>query len=225
MNKKDEKKKILVIISSKNPKKILIENINNIYKFIVSKEYNFKICIVDSESSDFSVYNIIKDAYPMIELHFVKNKNYEYGAYKYGFSLYPNYDIYICLQDTLLLTKEIDLSKINDETCYSFDCYKGFKGWGAKNGEKVKHNAYALLKNCDLTYKDKIHGKFNLVVHNSFFVSNHVIKDIFKTLINPPITKTDSGCYERIFGLYFIKKNIKTINLQDYVKKFHGNRM
>ena len=45
------------------------------------------------------------------------------------------------------------------------------------------------------------------------------MKDMFETLINPPYNKEGSCCYERIFGLYFLLKNIETIDLKPFINK------
>ena len=50
------------------------------------------------------------------------------------------------------------------------------------------------------------------------------MKDIFVTLTIPLIDKDGSCFYERNFGLYFIIKNIHTIDLQNYVTKYNGQR-
>lgn len=60
--------------------------------------------------------------------------------------------------------------------------------------------------------------------HCSFIVTNNTIKNIFDILINPPKNKQESCSYERVFGLYFIIKEIKTTNIKNYVNKFNGGR-
>ena len=44
--------------------------------------------------------------FPNVEIFFIKNKNYEYGAWKYALSIYPNYDIYFCIQDSIIVKKK-----------------------------------------------------------------------------------------------------------------------
>lgn len=79
-------------------------------------------------------------------------------------------------------------------------------------------------KNVKLEYKEIINTNFNLATHSSFIATNYTIKNIFETLINPPKNKEESCCYERLFGLYFIIKKLKTINISERIKKIHGNR-
>ena len=218
-------------------------------------DYNeYKICIIDSDSNNFEKYNIIKNIFPLVDIHYVKNKNYEYGVYKYGFSKYPNYDIYYCTQDTCIIKKKIDLTRINNNSCYCCCQENGFSHHiSIKELEQLEKIAEDL-QNTNLNYKslagnysdilnksycsecirigntlcslgkydkDKriIDTNFNIAQFQSFIVSNFVMKDMFETLINPPYNKEGSCCYERIFGLYFLLKNIETIDLTPFINK------
>ena len=82
-----------------------------------------------------------------------------------------------------------------------------------------------LLRNVDLEYKKIIDTNFTLATHCSFICTNYTIKNLFETLINPPINKNGSCCYERLFGLYFIIKKYNTINISDKVNKIHNRRI
>lgn len=213
------KKSILFIISSKNPSGILIKNITNLNKFF-DDEYEKKICIVDSSSTNFDQYNDISNKYPSIDINFIENKNWEYGAYKYAYNKYPNYDIYCCLQDTSTVIENIDLSKITDNTAFTFHHNSGFY-----SDPSLKNKLSGeLLKNVNLEYSGIIDISFTLATHNLFIVTNYTIKDIFETLINPPQNKRGSKCYERLFGLYFIIKNYETINISKKIHKINGKR-
>ena len=72
--------------------------------------------------------------------------------------------------------------------------------------------------------KGVIDTNFTLAQHSIFIVNNYIMKDIFMTLINPPINKAGSCIYERNFGLYFLIKKINTIDLNKYMDKIHGKR-
>ena len=85
-----------------------------------------------------------------------------------------------------------------------------------------KNLGISLLQNTNLEYENIINTNFNLACHNTFICTNSVLKDIFNTLINPPIDKKGCCSYERLFGLYFILKNINTINLNPFVQKTRG---
>lgn len=220
MNEKDSK--ILVIISSKNPTHLLIENIHALYNRQFLDNSNTTICVVDSNSDDFRVYDTVKKMFPKVEIYFIKNKNYEYGAYKYGLSLYPDHDIFICIQDSFILNKKkIILDLVDDNNCYTYHNFTGFDcGWWGNIPVSLFKNS---LLEIDIN-EIKNDKTFCLATHNSFIVNNVVMKDLFKTLNEPPICKGGSCAYERIFGLYFIKKKVKTIDLRQYVSKINGKR-
>ena len=209
---------LLIIICSKNPTEILIKNIINLYK--IFNIYDLKICIIDSCSTDLTIYNEISKKFPLIEIHFPNNKNYEYGAYKYAYFKYPDYDIYCCIQDSFLIVKNIDISKIDDKTVFKYYHNSGFN-----SHKSIKSLGIELLRNVDLEYKKIIDTNFTLATHCSFICTNYTIKNLFETLINPPINKNGSCCYERLFGLYFIIKKYNTINISDKVNKIHNKRI
>ena len=211
----------LIIICSKSPNPKLYECINKLYKIQIGNDLNYKICVIDSDSEDLTNYELIKNDFPNVDLCFVKNKNYEYGAWKYGYSTFPNFDIYICIQDSIIIKKKIPLDVVNDEYSYTFDKYNT----GYFHDPALKEEGMKFMEDSGLDYKDEINAWFPLAQHSSFIVSNSVIKDIFLTLKHPPTNKAGSCIYERNFGLYFVlKKNKKTINLYDYMDKIHGNR-
>ena len=108
--------KILIVISSRYPNYQLENTIENIYKYQDFKKYIIDICIVDSDSSTFYTYIKLKNKYPNILIELSQNCNYEYGAYKKGYELYPDYDVYFCVQDTVYMTKEINFSAFTDSS-------------------------------------------------------------------------------------------------------------
>ena len=65
-------KSLLITICSKDPKILLIENIITLNK--IFNEYETKICIIDSDSKDFAIYNEIYENHPLIDIHFIKIK-------------------------------------------------------------------------------------------------------------------------------------------------------
>ena len=212
------KPKILIVICSKSPNDNLYNCLEQLYK--IQMNDNTNICIVDSDSDNFDNYNKVKEKYPSIDIQYAKNKNYEYGAWKYAYMLYPNYDIYICIQDTLIINKQLDLNIVDDNNAYTYMYPNGFY-----SHLEIKPDAIQLLKDVKLNYKDIIDTNFIISMHSSFIVNNYVMKNIFETLIHPPINKHGSCSYERIFGMYFILKNIKTHNLEKYFRKINGKRI
>jgi hypothetical protein len=164
-------------------------------------------------------YNKIQNDFADVEICFVKNKHYEYGAWKYALTTYQNYDIYFCIQDTTTITEYINLDVINNNTAYTFHNHSGYY-----SHDCIKDKGIAMFENSGLDYKSIIDTHFNLAQHCIFIVNNYVIKDLFDTLIIPPIDKEGSCITERNFGVYFLLKNINTIDLNQYMHKIHGQR-
>lgn len=210
----------LVVICSKSPNIFLYECIESLYKIQIVNESNYKICIIDSDSDDLSYYEKVKIDFPNVEIFFIKNKNHEYGAWKYALSIYPNYDIYFCIQDSIIVKKKIDLNIVDDINTYTCSNNSGYN-----SHISIKHLGIENLKNSDLNYETLIDTYFNLAQHNIFIVNNDVMKNIFDTLQIPPTNKNGSCFYERNFGLYFIIKRINTIDLNNYIIKCNGKRL
>lgn len=84
--------------------------------------------MVDSCSDDFSEYIKVKQQYPEVEIMLTNNINYEFGAYKQAYTLYNDYDIYMCIQDNMIFNNDqVDLSQIsNDRVCVMASCRNGF---------------------------------------------------------------------------------------------------
>ena len=212
--------KILIIICSKFPNPYLYESINKLYNIQIKNNSDYKICIVDSDSNDITNYTKIQNKFPEVDICLCKNINYEYGAWKYGYTKYPDYDIYICLQDTTIIYKQIDISKVNDQTVYNFINISGFY-----SHPNIKELGIRMLKDSPLDYPKIIDTRFMLSQHNIFVVNNNIMKDIFDNLTIAPIDKNGSCSYERLFGIYFILKNINCIPLGNYINKVHGKRI
>ena len=240
-------KNVLIIICSRNPNSILhmcVESLLKYQTFIKDNDmddiFNYKIIIVDSNSTNKDGYNLIKNKYKDIEIYFAKNINYEIGAYKIGFNLYPNFDFYYCIQDSIILKKKIDMSLVNDTTVFIPQRITGF--WTTKmcqgnlSEQELKHELWdsnrtinriknKLLLNCKLPYQDLIDKRFCLCLHNTFVVTKKIIVDIFDTFDILPTSKRQSCAYERLLGMYFILKKIKTIEaMGTHFNKIHCKR-
>ena len=219
----DIKSRVLIVISSKTPNPMLYKCIDNLHKIQINSDLGnfYKICVVDSNSDDYTNYNNIKKDFPNVDIDFANNKNYEYGAWKYAYSKYPNYDKYICIQDTLLITKQIPIDIVTSNSAYTFtDHDKGFL-----SHIEIKPVGMSFLNNSSLTNYEDLGDNFIIATHSSFIVNNERMKDLFDTLREPPTNKDGSCAYERVFGLYFQLKNIKREPLQNYFSKIHGGRL
>lgn len=214
----EKKLKTLIVICSKSPNNYLYNCVEQLYN--IQMDDNTKMCIVDSDSDNFDNYNKVKEKYPSVDIQYAKNKNYEYGAWKYAYALYPDYDIYICIQDSIIIHKRIDLNIVDNNNVYTYGCVGGFN-----IHPEIKPLAIQLLDGVNLNYKDIIDTDFNLAAHSSFVVNNYVIKNIFETFTKLPTNKDGSCSYERLLGMYFILKNIKTHELGgNYMTKHSGGR-
>jgi hypothetical protein len=185
----------------------------------MTDERKYKICVIDSDSDDLTNYEKVIEEFPSVEIFFIKNKNYEYGAWKYAVTEFPDYDVYFCIQDTIIINKYINLDILNNNVAYAY-----YNHSGSYSGPWTKEKGINILINSGLDYKSIIDTYFNLATHNIFIVNNNIMKDIFTTLTIPPIDKIESCAYERNFGIYFIVKNVMTVDISDYVSKYHGGR-
>ena len=208
----------MICISSKYPNPNLYTCIQKIYEH-TDPTVEYEIHVIDSDSEDIQYYNKVKEHFPEVEFHYIKNKNYEYGAWKYILDTYPLFDTYFCIQDSLHLQNRIDVAKVNDVTAYSFHCNVGYL-----NFEHAKEYSRGCLELGELSCR-LVDTFFTIATHNSFVVSRNTLEDMFRCLIVPPETKFGSCSYERLFGIYFLEKNIYTIDMAPYVNKNHGGRL
>jgi len=88
----------------------------------------------------------------------------------------------------------------------------------------IKPMGIEYLESTNLNYESIINDRFTLAFGCMFVVTNSIMNDIFKTLTIPPINKDGSCVYERTFGLYFILKNINTVNIRESIHKNYGKR-
>lgn len=214
---------IRIVISSKSPNPYLYECISNLYRIQIAKDFDqglenqYKIMVVDSDSDDFTEYDKVSRDFPDVEIHFVKNKFYEYGAWKYASELYPTSDIYFCIQDTNLLQHYIDLSLIQENRVYTFQIDSGFD-------LEIRELCRQLLAPSGLEYEPYFGRNFCIATHCIFIVKKDTITDIFRTLPIPPTNKFGANSIERIFGLYFILRGIETMDMSQNIQKIHGSR-
>jgi hypothetical protein len=215
---------ILVVICSKFPNDILINSIDSLKENQINNDHDqknkYKIIVVDSGSNNFVVYEKINILFPDVNICYIQNKNYEYGAYKYAIQNFQDFDIYICLQDSCIISKYIDLSVVNEMTAYIYYDQSGYQ-----SHLSIKEKGKNFLKHDQIIFDKIINERFTLATHCFLIVTKNVMIDIFKTLTIPPQDKDGSCIYERNFGIYFILKEMKTINVSDKIRKIHNMRM
>ncbi len=212
--------KTLIVISSKSPNNILLQCIEELYKIqIKNNKSEYKICVIDSDSDKYDVYFKVKKQFPDVEIYIIKNKNYEYGAWKKAYEIYPNFNIYFCIQDSMIITKQIDLNDLNDTNAYIWKHNSGYFSHPVIKDKGIEH-----IKTTNLNYQDIIDTHFSLAYGSIFIVTNKTLDDMLHTLTILPTDKTGSCVYERSLGIYFICKNINTIDIGNNLVKIHSNR-
>lgn len=209
----------MICICSKFPNQQLYTCIRELYKHQISSQHRYEIHVVDSDSDDMMYYDEVTKDFPDVHLHMIENKHYEYGAWNYIVNLYPAFDVYFCIQDSTIIHRGIDLTPIDNTTVYTFHHCSGFY-----HHMEIKPLGLSILNRGPLDYQPYVDYPFNLAQHCSFIVNNSIIKNMFSELKVPPVNKEGSCCYERIFGIYFLSKNIHTIDLYNYMNKIHGDR-
>jgi len=107
--------RLLIIINSKLPNPNLNKFIKSIIELI---EYNiyYKLCIIDNDSDIIylSDYLLINKEFPNIEIYLIKNKENEYGSWKYCYSIYSDYQFYLCINDKIIFKNNISLDLFNN---------------------------------------------------------------------------------------------------------------
>ncbi len=224
---------LLIIVVCKNPNKVFSNCIRSLRKF-----YNSKILVVDSDSDkNLEVYKDILEKYKNLEIDMVQNKNWEYGAYKYGFEKYPNYKMYLCLQESIILKRKI---KLKEKNIYLIPHISGWRAY--RVGQTIGFNLIKETKLFDY-YQKRYRTRFMVCAHNSFIVDNKTISELFNTLTFPPSNKLEEMAYERIFGLFFEeysgnissikdgkcimatnRKSKDIIDIKWWIKKIHQNK-
>jgi hypothetical protein len=216
--------KTLVIISSKSPNPYLLTTIQTLYEgqFKGKSTNDFKIVVVDSCSDDLCEYLKVKQQYPEVAIMLTNNANYEFGAYKQAYTLYDDYDIYMCIQDNMIFDGEsIDLLQIaNVGVGVMASCRNGFKSHLV-----IKERAEEMLRCMDtIPYEHIINVDFEICVSNLIIATNSIMKGMFNTLTILPVNKRESCIYERLLSIYFISKEIKTICVSDKLTKINQQR-
>lgn len=208
------KKKILIVISCYNPPISLLNTIENLYNFQLCEKYEYKIICIDNNSSNTKAYDKIYQKYPKVLVIFTKKKYYDWGTYKYSLENFNNYHLYFCLKDIVVLNKKIDMSILEDGLIYTIHNNSGFNSDPQIKSGDIKNR---LLKDLKFEFDDLYDKNFNIVQNNTFIISKNDLTDLFKDLVNPAIIEKDNNYYERLFGMYFIKKQFINERLNEKV--------
>jgi hypothetical protein len=211
----------LAVVSSFNPSTTLLSTVTKLQEYYSE----FDIVIVDSDSEDFSVYGLLP---PKCKVDYVKNKNYELGAWTYAFKTYPNYDVYMFIQDTLTPNCRIphfDKNEYDNGTIYTFHFHQPLNAFGFFN------ESADVYRDSNLHFISKLDPSMPITggAHTSFITNKEHVPTILQledAYIHKNVKKTkiDSLLSERTLGI-MADTLPKRINIWDYFTKTHGNRI
>jgi hypothetical protein len=211
-------KKCLAAICTFNPKEAnLIKTIEGLTKFYPT----FDIVIIDSDSTELEIFDKVPNT---CKIHFCKNKARELGAWKFVHDNYPDYDVYMCIQDSLIPTsriKNLDLENVQDKF-YSFHYTCKLKDGGYFD---VLQKVY---KDSDLDFISKFTGEEVVIgtAHSSFLTDKKNLKKFLKLNNVYEEKKIERNVVhgwlnERTGGLVI---DCQRIDIWAYFNKLHFNR-
>ena len=217
--------KKMCVISTKDPTNILIETITNLKKFYP----DFDIVLVDSDSKDTNS-DIFKKIPDFVKIEFIKNKNYELGAYHYAFNKYNNYDVYMFIQDNFT---PVDLYEFDYKNIVESDYLYFFKF----RPTYTDHNTAPALDyyiGTEFDYLTKIPKRSKVLgcQHNTFITNKKIANEILKlenVYLEKNIKKTVKDCWfsQKSISLVGSKHTKNIIDMQPigpYFAKTHGMR-
>ena len=203
---------LLTVICSRNPTKDLIDCLEGIKQFYPDAD----IAIIDSDSDATEVYRSVD-----VPVHYLKNKNYELGAWKLAYELYGDYDAYLCIKDTLIPQNRLPVETLCCDQVMSYFNMTGFKY------DDLADLAIELTEDTiyhDVVSKHRISEDFRLATHNSFLIPNGKLSYLINALPNLPVDKRGSMAYERILGLAITQSVGSVIRMNHSFNKRHGSR-
>ena len=197
---------VLVVFSCFNPPTSLVKSIETIIllqfrsdRDETTKRRNKIIC-VDNNSRNRSTFALVKKSFPQVEIFFVKNPHYEWGAYRFAYErFFTEFDVFICLQDTIVITQRIDLYAVHPKQVYIACHYSGFHSHpNLKNeahrrfikGKEEQWWSGGDIQNTASSSKGRssiIDTTFCVAQHNSFVIRKDTLKKLFAVLDQPRV--------------------------------------
>jgi len=216
----------LAILCSRNPDQLLVDTVRGLNELYSE----FDIVVVDSNSTDVSTYDEIRD--DVMAVHLAKNDNYEIGAYKFAYELYPDYDVYMCIQDSFCPSIKVELDNLADNQICCAPLYQGLHRCHYADFYKPSSpHQYLMDLVVGSQYEqyalDHITEGFLLVQYNSFIITKGMMEQLI-SCISPilPTDKNGSAFYERMFGLLFlaIAEDLEVIDVRASFTKTLADR-
>jgi hypothetical protein len=206
----------LCVISTKNPNEVLLNTIYAIKRFYPE----FDIVIVDSDSTNMKGFESVPSD---VKIEYVKNKNWELGAWTYAYNKYNNYKIYMFIQDGLEPIKRInnfDTNTFVDGTLYSFH----YNARIVDGGHLEELYDVYRYTNLHFLYGIDPETIITGTAHTSFITNNTNVRTILQMedayiMKNIKKTKVHSCLSERTGGLLAEIAGNKRIDIKSYFKK------
>lgn len=208
-------------ISSKNPtKNILLQTIENIELYYPE----FDIVIIDSDSDDKSCYDLVPSH---INIEYCKNRNWELGAWCYGFSKYNNYKVYMFIQDSLIPNSRIpNLDEVNYNNGTIYTCNYSARIFDGGYFNDLQN----VYRNTDLNFISELDPYTCITggAHTFFIINKEDVNNILQLenaykLKNITKSKIDSWLSERTVGLLADKQPVR-IDVIKYFTKINCHR-
>lgn len=211
----------LAVISTKNPTSVLLHTVTQLNLYYPE----FDIVIIDSDSTETKGFAYIPES---CTIERCCNKNWELGAWDYAFRKYPNYEVYMFLQDTLIPTRripELNIGTYDPGTIFTFN-YNCFLSQGGYYDDLVR-----VYKDTECHFISQIPPTASITGGaHSFFITDRAHVPRILLLERPYATKgltkskIDSWLSERTVGI--IASTFKRrIDAQHSFHKIHGGRL
>lgn len=206
----------LCVICTKNPNEVLLNTINGIKRFYPE----FDIVVVDSDSTNMEGFKALPSD---VTVEFIKNKNWELGAWTYAYNKYNNYKVYMFLQDGLEPIHRIlgfDTNTFENGTLYSFHYNARIVDGGHLD------ELYNVYKDTNLHFLYGINPDTRITgtAHTSFITNNANVRTMLQMedayiTKNIKKTKVHSWLSERTGGLLVELAGNKRIDINPFFKK------
>ena len=219
----------LCVISTKNPTDVLIKTINNVEKYYP----DFDIVVIDSDSDNFNFFAQV----PLhVKVHYIKNHNWELGAWYFAYNTYSTYDVYMFIQDsfTPIASYPLDYENIvNNDYFYSLMWKTRLNRSLIIDSKKIKNAILSRLTNVyESTILDHVYNPSAIcttAVHSSFICNSKLACKVIKleqVYIDKNIRKSkiDSHLSERIIGIVANEYAKERICVKGYFEKVHLKR-
>jgi hypothetical protein len=209
-----------MIVISNFKREFIFHNLN-LLKDQSNTNKHGKILVIDNQSKDCSDLNKYMKENGINGEAIINDGNWEWSAWWKAYSTYPNEEKYLFIHDSMFVTPKTEVifdTVNNDGHVLIFDTRRA--GWWSSKYD---------IKGCDLSRKVLNHIKyfkqdFHLVFGSMFCCTRGVLEKMKNDgLMNFVSTdRTEAEAAERLLGVYFKSKNIKTFLLKKHKTIVHS---